>query len=210
MSIEFIFNIFSSISGLFPVVAFVYNFKQLDKIFKIIAAFFITASLFDIMLWLLPAWGIGDNAPAVHVFVMINIAFFGVIYYVAFFDQRLKRLTIVLCAIAFLVAVYFTKNINVYPSESNTASCIIFITLSLIFFFQLLSRQEFVHIEKQGLFWFNAGVLFYFSVNVFLFMLFNKIPKAEQESYFIIHSITNIIANLLYTIGFLCKPQKIT
>ncbi|HVV55549.1 MAG TPA: hypothetical protein VHC47_09505, partial [Mucilaginibacter sp.] len=108
------------------------------------------------------------------------------------------------------IAVYCTRKLFSYPSESNTASGVAFIILALFYFYQLLNRQEFVHIEKQGLFWFNAGVLFYFSINIFLFMLFNKIPEKDRPSYYMINNITNIIANLLYTTGLLCRPQKIT
>jgi hypothetical protein len=207
MTKELLFDYFSSASGLFPVIAFLYNYKHLDKTFKIIAAFFIVAVLFDVILRL---WGKGNNYPVIHVFVIINIIFFGVIYYKAFVITEVKRLTIILSAIAFLIAVYFTKNLYDYPSEGNTASSIVFIILSLAYFYQLLTRQEFVLIEKQGLFWFNAGVLFYFSINIFLFMLFPKIPKDQQASYYIINNITNIIANLLYTTGLLCQPQKTT
>jgi hypothetical protein len=208
MSIEFILEVISSLSGLFPVLAFFYNYKNEDGTSRLIATFFIIAALFDALLWLLPVWGVRNNHPAVHVFVMINVIFFGAIYYKAFVIPFLKRLTIILSIIALILTIYFTKDIYDYPSESNTASSIVFIVLALIYFYQLLNRQEFVHIEKQGLFWFNAGVLFYFSVNIFLFMLFNKIPKAQQPSFFIINSITNIIANLLYTTGLLCKPRQ--
>ena len=207
MTKELLFDYISSASGLFPVIAFLYNYRHLDKTFKIIAAFFIVAVLFDVILRL---WGKGNNYPVIHVFVIINIIFFGVIYYKAFFIKEVKRLTIILSVIAFLIAVYFTRDLYDYPSEGNTASSIVFIILSLIYFYQLLNRQEFVLIEKQGLFWFNAGVLFYFSINIFLFMLFPKIPKDQQASYCIINNITNIIANLLYTTGLLCQPQKTT
>jgi hypothetical protein len=207
MTKELLFDYFSSASGLFPVIAFLYNYKHLDKTFKIIAAFFIVAVLFDVILRL---WGKGNNYPVIHVFVIINIVFFGVIYYKAFFIKEVKRLALILSVIAFLIAVYFTKNLYDYPSEGNTASSIVFIILALVYFYQLLNRQEFVLIEKQGLFWFNAGVLFYFSINIFLFMLFPKIPKDQQASYYIINNITNIIANLLYTTGLLCQPQKTT
>jgi len=37
-------------------------------------------------------------------------------------------------------------------------------------------------------------------------MLFNRI---SQPSYYMIHSVTNIIANLFFAIGLFCKPQKI-
>jgi hypothetical protein len=102
----------------------------------------------------------------------------------------------------------FIESIRVYPSISNTILCMFCIPLSLIYFYQIFSLQEFVHIEKQGMFWINAGVLIYFSVNIFLFMLFNKISSAERSNYYMMQSVSNIVANLLYSVGLLCKPQK--
>ncbi|MEO6851901.1 MAG: hypothetical protein ABI203_00040, partial [Mucilaginibacter sp.] len=101
-------------------------------------------------------------------------------------------------------------NIWIYPSISNTVLCMLMIILSLTYFYQLLTRQEFVHIEKQGLFWVNAGVIFYFSINVFLFMLYSKINESVRSDFYMIQTGTAIIANLLYSVGLFCKPQKTT
>jgi len=80
--------------------------------------------------------------------------------------------------------------------------------LSLIYFYQLLSRQEFMYIEKQGLFWINSGVLFYYSITIFLFMLYNRINGEHRAYYYMMQSVTNIISNLLFSVGLLCKPQN--
>jgi hypothetical protein len=51
-------------------------------------------------------------------------------------------------------------------------------------------------------------VLFYFSVNIFLFMLFQRIVANHQEEYYVILHLTNITTNILFSVGLLCKPQK--
>lgn len=204
-----LFDLISTASGLLPVIAFIYNYDWLDKVSRIAGIYFIPALIFDVMSEVLPLFGIGNNMPVIHASVITNIIFFGIIYYEAFFIKKLKTLTIILSSCALVIALYFTKDIFKFPSEADTASGIVFIVLALIYFYQLLNRQEFVHIEKQGLFWFNAGVLFYSSINIFLFMLFNKIPQSDLPTAYIIHSITNIIANLLYTTALLCRPQKL-
>lgn len=209
MDAERLFDWISTASGLLPVIAFIYNYGWLDKVSRTIGIYFIPAFVFDATSEALPMLGVSNNMPVIHISVVTNIIFFGIIYYEAFFIKKLKTLTIILSSTALVIALYFTKNILIFPSEADTASSIVFIVLSLIYFYQLLSRQEFVHIEKQGLFWFNAGVLFYFSINIFLFMLFNMIPENDRPTYYIIHSITNIIANLLYTTALLCRPQKL-
>ena len=209
MSKEALFDIISSLSGLIPLIAFAFNFKNLDRIFKLIGVFFIISAFADLLQWLLPFWHY-SNIWVVHIFVIVNIVFFCVIYYKAFVNSLNKRITLILSSLALVAGLYSCKDIFEYPTISNTASSIVFIILSLLLFFQLLTRQEFVHIEKQGLFWFNAAVLFYFSINIFLFMLIAMIPLHERPSYYIINNITNIIANLLYTIALLCRPQKTT
>jgi len=209
MDSERLFDILSVASGFLPVLALMFNYGWLDRISRIIGLFLIVSFFFDIALEILPVLGFINNSPVVHAFVIVNIVFFGIIYHEAFVIRKIKTLTIVLSSIALIVALYFTKNIFLFPSEANTASSLVFIVISLIYFYQLLTRQEFVHIEKQGLFWFNAGVLFYSSINIFLFMLFNMIPKDDLPTYFIINNITNIIANLLYTTALLCRPQKL-
>ncbi|HVS92795.1 MAG TPA: hypothetical protein VHE59_12215 [Mucilaginibacter sp.] len=208
MSYGAVLDLIATYSGLLPVIAFLYNYRHLDSLMKLISAFLIVSALFDILLSLSSDWGVANNMPAIHVYIIINIVFFGFIYYKAFFDERLKKITLALTGAALLVCLYFAQRLLEYPSISNTASGIAFIILALLYFYQLLTRQEFVHIEKQGLFWFNAAVLFYFSINIFLFMLFPLLPLADRPSYYIINNITNIIANLLYTTALLCQPQK--
>jgi hypothetical protein len=209
MTKEALFDIISSLSGIFPLAAFIYNFRYLDRIAKIIGAFLVVSAIADLLQWLLPVWHM-PNIPVVHVFVILNIIFFCAIYYKAFFEAYAKKVTLILSAIALVITVWFIKHILDYPTEANTASSIVFIVLSLIYFYQLLTRQEFVHIEKQGLFWFNSAVLFYFSINIFLFMLIIRIPVNDRPTFYIINNITNIIANLLYTIALLCQPQRTT
>ena len=205
---ELIFDYISSASGLLPVIAFAYNYRQLDRISKTIGVFFIIAALADLMQWLLPMWHM-NNMPVISAFIIVNIIFFGIIYYKVLINVAMRWLTVVLSVIAGLISLYYSKDIFAEP-WANAASSIAFIILALIYFYQLLNLQEFVHIEKQGLFWFNAAVLFYFSINIFVVMLIGSIPVPERAQYLIIQNITNIIANLLYSIALLCRPQKIT
>ena len=131
------------------------------------------------------------------------------IYYYAFLGTKLKKTIVVLGFAAFLISIFnlvFVEGIWEYPSISNTILNVLLIFFSWAYFYQLLNKQEFIHIEKQGLFWINAGVLFYYAINIFLFMLFKQLLNTHKEVY-MINYITNIIANILFTVGLLCKPQ---
>jgi len=213
MTVAYDINFLSVASGIFPLLTALYNYKYLDKTLKIVAIYLFISALFDLVLESGKFFHIINNLPAIHLFVIVSIIFYGAIYYNAFFEPFLKKLSIIMATIAFFIVilnVVFVEGIWEYPSLSNTVFSVLLISFSLAYFYQLLNRQEFVHIEKQGLFWINSGVLFYFSINIFLFMLFKRIINAHQEDYYMIHNITNIIANLLFTVGLLCKPQKTT
>ncbi|MEO3402578.1 hypothetical protein AAFN85_01660 [Mucilaginibacter sp. CAU 1740] len=190
-----------------------YNYKRLDKLMRLLALFLLISTVFDWSMWLSyhfkPNTGHPLNTnPVLHIFVTISIIFFSLIYYNLFRNSVLKIITLVLAIATMSIVLFYARHPLEYPSVSNTASSLLLIILSLSYFYQLLNPQTFVHIEKQGLFWFNSGVLFYSAVNIFLFMLFSRIPDKDKPDYYVIFSITNIITNLIYTVALLCKPQN--
>ncbi|RAV54653.1 hypothetical protein DIU36_19920 [Mucilaginibacter rubeus] len=198
----------SVISGIFPIAAALLNFRNLNSPLKIIAALFLFSFTIDAGLWIALINGLKNDMYVIHIYIIISLIFYAVIYYKLFERTALKNATIILSCIVAIIMLVYNHNLNQYPSVSNTALGVLLIILSLCYFYQLLNPHEFTHIEKQALFWINAGVLFYSAVNIFLFMLLDRIPKDEQHNYYMIHSVTNIIANILYSIGLLCKPQK--
>ena len=110
-----------------------------------------------------------------------------------------------------IASLIFVEGLRAYPTIANTLLGVQLIIFSLAYFYQLLTRQEFVHIEKQGLFWINTGVLIYCSINIFLFMLFDRLNRDYRSEYYaMINNSSNIISNILFTVGLLCKPQKTT
>lgn len=206
------FAMLSVISGIIPVLAALFNYKQIDKVLKIAATFFLVSFLFDVGFWIALETGGGNlnDMPFVHLYLLVSLGFYSVIYYYLILNMTLKRIVIILSIMTLIAFLYNALKLLSYPTISNTALSILLIILSLVYFYQLLNRQEYVYIEKQGWFWINAGILFYSAVNIFLFMLFNQIPKDLRANILIIHSVTNIIANILYSVGLFCKPQKTT
>ncbi|WP_184543675.1 hypothetical protein [Mucilaginibacter sp. FT3.2] len=201
----------SIISGIFPVLVALYYYRQLNKTLKIASLYFLIAFLVDAGLWLsFHQWKVKNTMPTLHGFVVVSIVLFGLMYYNIYAEIKLKKAAIVLSVLAILITLFDARYLFTYPSLSITTLSLLLIVLSLIYFYKLLNPLKYIDIEKQGLFWINAGVLFYSSVNIFLFMLLTHIPVNDQHNYYIINSITNIIANILYSVGLLCKPQKTT
>ncbi|HLK96342.1 MAG TPA: hypothetical protein VK364_01110 [Hymenobacter sp.] len=60
-------------------------------------------------------------------------------------------------------------------------------------------------------FWIASGVLIFFSVNAAMFSLWSFILRpavGEVANIWFLHSVLNILANTLYTIGLLCISRK--
>ena len=210
--VSFLGNL-SVLSGVAPVIAALFNYRSLDRVLKLAAAFFLMNVLADLLQAFTMFMGAKNNMPVIHLNIILSLLFIIGIYYYAFFTAGLKKLVLISGGIAVLGFIYcliFVNDIWHYPSSANTVLSLLSILFSVLYFIQLLNRQEFIHIERLGFFWINSGVLFYFSVNIFLFMLFQRMIANHQEAYYAIHTATNIITNMLFTVGLLCKPQKVS
>ena len=201
-------------SDLFPIVAILLFYKRFDGVMKVLSIFLIASALSDVLLDLViviyPHHG--NTSPIYHVYLLSCIVLLGIVYYKAFFSAFIKKAVLFSTALVFLIGVInvaFLEKIYEYPSITNTALSLMLIVFSLLYFYQILSRQEFIHIEKQSFFWINTAILFYYSVTIFLFMLLKKLSVEQVGQYYIINTVTNVISNILFTVGLLCKPENI-
>lgn len=212
MSIAEVLVDISVISGLFPVIAAWYNYRHLDSILKLMALFCLLSIIPDFVgLTITYLKIVFNNLFLIHLFDMMAAIFFTLIYQRAFYRPVFKKMTLIfgITALAAMIFnVIFIESMRSYPSVSNTILSVLLIILSLAYFYELLSRQEFTYIEKQGMFWINSGVLFYYAITIFLFMLYKKISNADRPNYYMMQSVMNIIANLIFSVGLLCKPQS--
>ena len=218
MSPQLLLQNLSSLSALLPVAAAILNYKHLNKVQKIAAVFFIVSGLFDLSLLLvrhfnitlITSGGRANNAPLIHLFILVSVLFYALIYFHAFNKLALKKLSLALSVITgvlIFINAFFIEGLLKFPSIGNTILSVTLILLSLLYFWQLLDQAEIVRLEKQPMFWISAGVLSYCSINIFLFMLMRSLGSLSSN-FWTIHSIINIIANLLFAIALFCKPQK--
>lgn len=218
MSTDLILQNLSSLSALLPIAAAILNRKHLNNIQKIAAVFFIVSGVFDFSLLLVRHFNItlitnggqANNAPLIHLFLLVSILFYELIYFRAFNKLALKRLSIAFAGIAgvlILINAFFIEGLLKFPSIGNTILSVTLILFSLLYFWQLLDQVEIVRLEKQPMFWISAGVLSYCGINIFLFMLLRSLGSLSPN-FWTIHSIINIIVNFLFAIALFCRPQK--
>jgi hypothetical protein len=122
--------------------------------------------------------------------------FMGLLYTVVFFAE--------------LVA--FPKGLNSY---STSITSLVFIILSVAYFYFLMVDLPTVHIQRLPMFWVNIAVLIYFAGNLFLFSLRHYLItelKDDQTIYWSFHNFLNIGKNLLFAVALwqdLRKPKPI-
>lgn len=206
-------NNITVVSDFLPVAAALYNYRRLDRILRLMAIFCMLSVIPDSFGLIISYLKLRhyNNLFLFHLFDMMAVIFFTLIYQQAFYKSVFKKMTLIFgitSLAAMIFNVIFIESIQSYPSVSNTILSILLIVLSLVYFYDMLSRQEFTYIEKQGMFWINSGVLFYYAITIFLFMLYKKMNAVDRTNYYMMQSVMNIIANLIYSVGLLCKPQN--
>lgn len=203
-----------SFTDLFPFVPILLFYKRFDYVLKVLSAFLIVSALSDVFLVVVLAFQPRhhtNNSPVFHIYYFTCINLCGMMYYRMLINPLVKKAVLLLTVFSLLLAivnVVFVEKVWEYPSITNTALSLMFIIFSLLYFYQVFNNQQFVYIEKQGLFWVNVSILFYYSVTVFLFMLLKRLSVAQVGQYYVINTVANVISNALFTIGLFCKPEK--
>lgn len=210
-----ILNYLSALSGWLPLAAAALRYRRYGSALRLLTWFFVVGALFDFMSVVTDRLRV-NNMALFHLFAVVNLLFLGRLYYRALHGPRLRRGLVVALAGLLAFSAYEALRpggLERFPSGVMTAQCGLFIGLSLTYFYQLLHQPVATAIEQNPLFWVSAGVLVYFSGNLFLFMLqewLSRNPEAQPVNYWAIHSVANILANLLYAAGLLCTPPRPT
>jgi hypothetical protein len=102
---------------------------------------------------------------------------------------------------AFVFNKLYAFNGMAKPIES-----LVFTIVALYFYYFNLNQNNTVSIFNQPMYWYTTGVLIYFSINFFMFLLMNPILiNSTKDTEFLeynVHSLSNIVANVLFAISF--------
>lgn len=200
-----------------PILIILFRWKNVwtNKEYKYMAIYMfvdVLSAVFSYILAFAGYWNIiVPNVFSVIEFFLVSF------YFIEIFNLRktkqLKIITTIL-TITLGSTVYFYQN----QSYNNISSLILspyFITLSLLFFAKTMREQKINNLFKYPPFWFNSGILFYFSCSVFINIFSNysieNMSNDAQKTLWFIHSVLNFISYIIYAIAFLtCKQIKLT
>lgn len=105
-----------------------------------------------------------------------------------------------------LINPFFFEEMMSFNPMARSLSCLIFIFLSLSFFFKLYQEEEILEPVKNPLFIIVIALFIYYSASIFTFVLINETfftdldPKAIHNSLFF-HSLSNVLKNMLITVA---------
>ncbi len=119
----------------------------------------------------------GNNLPLLHVytlgeFLLLSFFYKGLLQDPKWLAQHFKKITLVIAALIILNSI-FLQPIFQFNTYAKTLVQIIFITYSILYFFNLSDASHLFDKEQKYLRLINSAILVYYSGSLFIFMFSN-------------------------------------
>jgi hypothetical protein len=200
-------------SALIPSIIGIFKFSKRAAFLKTLCLFTCLSFLLDALSALLPRSANDLN----NVFRLIEFLLLLSIYYIAFKPSFGKTLFI---SVSCLYIVFFSIELVRHQkghlnSYSTSLTSMVFIVLSVMYFYTLMRDLPTAQIQRLPMFWVNTAVLTYFAGSLFLFSMrpyLINVLKDDQTIYWSFHNFLNIGKNLLFAVALwqdLRKPKPI-
>lgn len=165
-----------------PIVTGVFRFNRLSMFQKLVWALTCVTCISDSVTFVLRKNSV-NNLWVYHVFVPVLLLIMTLAYQQTLASKWHKPLlyTGVLALLFSLINSIWIQPFTEFNSYAIVCAGVLFITFSILFFYQLLAEAS---VEKLGLlpeFWFNAGVLLHYSGTLILFLFVNYFLKSASD-----------------------------
>ncbi|WP_296623473.1 hypothetical protein [Marivirga sp.] len=142
-----------------------------------------------------------------YIYILIYILIETLLFLYFFYELLKKRGILVLIMllfflITFVLELFFKNPVYDLFTFSLTIRCLIFIILSLYYFYQIYTLEADIFKTEAPQFWYNVGILIYFSLAFFPFLLATEILiEVFDYTLWQVHNIGNIMKNLIFATG---------
>ena len=113
---------------------------------------------------------------------------------------------------SFILVSVFMQNFLEYQTLMWVITAVIMITYSIAYFLHSLSTITTTGFLGYSVIWINIGVMIYFCLNLFLFVMGNYVlTKLDPDTSALIwssHNVNNIIKNILFAVGIYFSKRK--
>ncbi len=158
-------------------------------------------------------FGTSTNLPALHVYTSVQTVLLLLVFR-RHLAEMIKpwapwALMVLFSVFAAVNAAYIDGIYNFNP-HARALQSIILLLVAISYLFRLLRDRALRRLTEESLFWVSAALILYFSGNFLIFMASEPLLDAPGLliGLYSIHSILNILANLLYTLAFCAAFRK--
>ncbi len=205
LNIANILSYISAFSVLIPLSLFLKNIKSFNVYIGFLFGGVICVSaLSDIISYIFISLG-KSSTITINTFFSIQFFLFSFIY-ISF----LKKKLLIYCSLFFYITFLIVNSLFIQPfyqfqSWSRLVESFFLISYTLIYYLKILKATPPVNSLRTFPTIFNTAVFFYFSLNLFLFIISNYIfTQMSHEDKIIawsFHNINNFIKNILFAVG---------
>lgn len=141
----------------------------------------------------------------VNQYAIVEFTLLSAIYYTLFKshkNQKIIGIGLLVSLVAVIILTLNQTNENEFNDLVTGIESITFILLAVGYFRLLLKELEFETPLANPNFWFNSGVLIYFSGAFFFFILSGAASRVDHIKIWMIHNVIHLIYTILITITF--------
>lgn len=210
-----VIRIASNLSLLLPLIMYLSRIRYASRQVHIIGILILVSGVCDLIGFLL----FHDRQSTVVLFNMYYALLFLLLtwfYYEILFVNTHRIMIWIGLGVyvqSFVLISVFVQSFLEYQTLMWLITAIIMITYSIAYFFYSLTTISASGFHGYSMVWINMGVMIYFCLNLFLFVMGNYVlTKLDPDVSALIwssHNVNNIIKNILFAIGISFYRRKI-
>ncbi len=163
------------------VISVVY-YKGADKVFKLICVLIILTCIseFTALYFKYHKW---YNGIVYNIFTPIEYFIYANIYSRFLNNKKWFKglwISFAFLVIAEILNILFLQNINRYPTNIIKLESVLLVYLSLQLFTSMRDKPVYENILREGVFWFNSAVLFYYSFDILTSAFYDIMPSLAK------------------------------
>lgn len=202
-----------SIAPLIPIIAFLFNRKQVPKRMYIILGYlFISALLYGYSNYLADRYI--NNMYLYHIICIIEFTCVSIFILSILKSTGLKK--IIYAQSGFFVGFFFfnlafLEKISTLSSNSISLEFLLLIIACSFYYYELTNSETILVYNKDGDFWVVSGFLFHFCGSFLTFAFYKYVAKtnvAFMVNFWNVQVILYVIRCLIISIGILCYRKK--
>jgi hypothetical protein len=210
-----IIRLASNLSVILPLLVYLSKFRYASRRVHIIGVLVLVSGLCDLG-GLILFQERQSTAILFNTYYALSFLLLSWFYYEVLFIKSRRVVVLIGLAVylqSFLLITIFVQGVFEYQTLMWIITGIIMIIYSIAYFIYSLSTLATANTLYYSPVWINTGVLIYFILNLFLFILSNYVlTKLDPQMGMLIwsfHNVNNILKNILFAIGISFFKKKI-